>query len=391
MNGADAMYGSYLGPTFSAEQIRGELDAFSASYVELQDDELFAQLARILDEENVVGWFQGRMEFGPRALGGRSIIGDPRSAKMQSVMNLKIKYRESFRPFAPSVLAERVSDYFEQTAPSPYMLIVAPVQAALRIPMTEEQKGMNGIELLNTKRSELPAITHVDYSARIQTVHPETNPRYHQAFGGLRSPHGMRRASEHVLQRPRRAHRVHAHRCLSVLHAHRDGLPGGGEFPPEEGRSAPLGEGRQLAGRVRARLMSLAHDIPEIDRKGLREFAFILGGAVAVIFGLLLPWLFERSYPLWPWVFLGVFAVWGLLAPNTLRPVYRIWMRFGLLLNKVTTPLVLGVVFFLLILPVGLVRRALGKDSIPKRAEPEKDSYRVASDAIPKESLERPF
>ena len=137
--------------------------------------------------------------------------------------------------------------------------------------------------------------------------------------------------------------------------------------------------------------MSLAHEIPEIDRKGLREFAFILGGAVAVIFGLLLPWLFERSYPLWPWVFLGVFAVWGLLAPNTLRPVYRVWMRFGLLLNKVTTPLVLGVVFFLMILPVGLVRRALGKDSIPKRAEPEKDSYRVASDAIPKESLERPF
>jgi hypothetical protein len=137
--------------------------------------------------------------------------------------------------------------------------------------------------------------------------------------------------------------------------------------------------------------MSLAHDIPEIDRKGLREFAFILGGAVAVIFGLLLPWLFERSYPLWPWIFLGVFAVWGLLAPDTLRPVYRVWMRFGLLLNKVTTPLVLGVVFFLLILPVGLVRRALGKDSIPKGAEPEQDSYRVASDAIPRESLERPF
>ena len=180
VNGADAMHGSYLGPTFSAEQIRTELDVFGASYVERSDTELFAELAGILDGENVVGWFQGRMEFGPRALGGRSIIGDPRSAKMQSVMNLKIKYRESFRPFAPSVLAERVSDYFEQTAPSPYMLIVAPVQEELRIPMTEEQKGLHGIELLNTKRSELPAITHVDYSARIQTVHPETNPRYHQ-------------------------------------------------------------------------------------------------------------------------------------------------------------------------------------------------------------------
>jgi carbamoyltransferase len=119
------------------------------------------------------------MEFGPRALGGRSIIGDPRNAKMQTVMNLKIKYRESFRPFAPSVLAERVSDYFEQDVPSPYMLIVAPVKEEFRIPLTEEQNQLFGIEKLNLKRSELPAITHVDYSARVQTVHRETNPRYH--------------------------------------------------------------------------------------------------------------------------------------------------------------------------------------------------------------------
>jgi carbamoyltransferase len=119
------------------------------------------------------------MEFGPRALGGRSIIGDPRSAKMQSVMNLKIKYRESFRPFAPSVLWERVSDYFEQDAPSPYMLIVAPVREALRVDLTDEQEQLFGIEKLKLRRSELPAITHVDYSARVQTVHKETNPRYH--------------------------------------------------------------------------------------------------------------------------------------------------------------------------------------------------------------------
>ena len=119
------------------------------------------------------------MEFGPRALGGRSIIGDPRNAKMQTVMNLKIKYRESFRPFAPSVLAERVSDYFEQDVPSPYMLIVAPVKEEFRIQLTEEQSSLFGIEKLNLKRSELPAITHVDYSARVQTVHRETNPRYH--------------------------------------------------------------------------------------------------------------------------------------------------------------------------------------------------------------------
>ena len=151
-----------------------------ASYSVLDDDSLLSKTAQLLAEECVVGWFQGRMEFGPRALGGRSIIGDPRSARMQSVMNLKIKYRESFRPFAPSVLWERVSDYFEQDAPSPYMLIVAPVREELRLGLTDEQKQLFGIEKLKLKRSELPAVTHVDYSARVQTVHEDTNPRYYK-------------------------------------------------------------------------------------------------------------------------------------------------------------------------------------------------------------------
>ena len=175
----DQMRGSYLGPRFTDAEIIEYLDAVQASYHRLDDAELMPQLAEILEQGNVVGWFQGRMEFGPRALGGRSIVGDPRSAKMQSVMNLKIKYRESFRPFAPSILAERVADYFEIDHSSPYMLLVAPVKASLRIPMTEEQEQLFGIEKLNIPRSEIPAVTHVDYSARIQTVHKETNPRYY--------------------------------------------------------------------------------------------------------------------------------------------------------------------------------------------------------------------
>jgi carbamoyltransferase len=176
----DSMRGSYLGPRFNREEIRQELDQSGAVYQELDDATLMPRLADILADENVVGWFQGRMEFGPRALGGRSIIGDPRSRKMQSVMNLKIKYRESFRPFAPSVLIEDVSDYFVHDRSSPYMLMVAPITEQIRIPMTEEQQQLFGIEKLNVPRSELPSITHVDYSARIQTVHPETNPRYHR-------------------------------------------------------------------------------------------------------------------------------------------------------------------------------------------------------------------
>lgn len=175
----DQMRGSYLGPRFTDAEILEYLDAVKARYHRLDDAELMPELAEILEQGNVVGWFQGRMEFGPRALGGRSIVGDPRSAKMQSVMNLKIKYRESFRPFAPSILAERVADYFEIDHSSPYMLLVAPVKASLRIPMTEEQEQLFGIEKLNIPRSEIPAVTHVDYSARIQTVHKETNPRYY--------------------------------------------------------------------------------------------------------------------------------------------------------------------------------------------------------------------
>jgi carbamoyltransferase len=177
---SDKMKGSYLGPRFSSDEIQQYLDDVRAVYTYFNESELCQKVAQILAKGNVVGWFQGRMEFGPRALGDRSIIGDPRNKKMQSVMNLKIKYRESFRPFAPSVLANKVSDYFELDHNSPYMLLVSQVKEELRVAMTEEQKQLFGIEKLNIPRSQLPAITHVDYSARVQTVHPETNPRYYQ-------------------------------------------------------------------------------------------------------------------------------------------------------------------------------------------------------------------
>ena len=178
-SGGDRMKGSYLGPAFTNEEVEQFLKKQGAPYVRLNGDELFNRVAEELAAEKVVGWLQGRMEFGPRSLGGRSILGDARSPKMQSVMNLKIKYRESFRPFAPSVLRERVSEYFDLKSDSPYMLIVAPVHEKRRIPLRTEDKALWGIDLLNIPRSDMPAITHIDYSARIQTVHQETNPSYY--------------------------------------------------------------------------------------------------------------------------------------------------------------------------------------------------------------------
>jgi carbamoyltransferase len=179
LNGYDGMKGSYLGPAYSQAEIEKRLAISNAVFHTVSDEELIEVSARALAEGKAVGWFQGRMEFGPRALGARSILGDPRSSTMQKMLNLKVKYRESFRPFAPAILREDVSDWFELDCDSPYMLLVADVKRALRREMTIEELQLFGIDKLNVVRSKIPAVTHVDYSARIQTVHAETNRRFH--------------------------------------------------------------------------------------------------------------------------------------------------------------------------------------------------------------------
>ena len=185
----DAMQAAYLGPSFQDDEIREYLEKEGIEYEELASDSLPGHVADLIASENVIGWFHGRMEFGPRALGGRSIIGDARSPKMQEIMNLKIKFRESFRPFAPTVLRERVSDYFQLEGDSPYMLLVAPVKDEIRRQMTEEEQKLEGIELLNVTRSKIPAVTHVDYSARVQTVEEETHGQYYRTIKKLEENH----------------------------------------------------------------------------------------------------------------------------------------------------------------------------------------------------------
>ncbi len=190
INPKDDMQGSYLGPEYSNSEIESSLKNLGAKYEVLEEEKIIDNTSNDLSEGKVVGWFQGRMEFGPRALGCRSIIGDARSSSMQKTLNLKIKYRESFRPFAPSVLREDVSDWFNLNIDSPYMLLVANVKDEKTIKMTNEQKKLFGIDKLNIKRSEIPAITHVDYSARIQTVHKETNAKYHKLISKFKQKTG---------------------------------------------------------------------------------------------------------------------------------------------------------------------------------------------------------
>lgn len=186
----DAMQGAYLGPAYAQDEIERRLVGEKAVFETLGGDDVVAETAKALADGKAVGWFQGRMEFGPRALGARSILGDPRSPKMQSLLNLKVKYRESFRPFAPSVLREEVADWFELDADSPYMLLVADVVEKRRRLMSDVEQKLFGIDKLNVPRSDVPAVTHVDYSARVQTVSAETNPRYHALIAAFKAETG---------------------------------------------------------------------------------------------------------------------------------------------------------------------------------------------------------
>jgi carbamoyltransferase len=217
----DSMNGAYLGPEFSPEEIERFLQSTGASYTRLEPAALRREVAELLADEKIVGWFNGRMEFGPRALGARSILGDPRSPRMQAQMNIKIKFREGFRPFAPSVLRERVSDYFELNCDSPYMLLVAPVRADRQIPMTREQRGLWGIDQLNVVRSDIPAVTHIDYSARIQTVSRDTSPDYYdliQEFEALTGCAVLVNTSFNVRGEPIVCTPEDAYRCFMRTH-----------------------------------------------------------------------------------------------------------------------------------------------------------------------------
>lgn len=217
VNGHDAMQGSYLGPSYSDDEIQAALDDVSAKYIKVKDDQLLADVADSLAKDQVVGWFQGKMEFGPRALGNRSILGNPASSAMQKTLNLKIKYRESFRPFAPAVLREDVNKYFELDSDSPYMLIVAPVREEHHASLDKDDESRTGLDRLDVVRSTLPAITHVDYSARVQTVTPDSNKKFYaliQAFKERSGTGVLVNTSFNVRDEPVVCSPLDAYRCF---------------------------------------------------------------------------------------------------------------------------------------------------------------------------------
>ena len=219
--GKDSQLGSYLGPEYTDEEIERFLKMNEIGYRKVSREDLPETVAELVAQENVIGWFQGRMEFGPRALGSRSIIGDARSPKMQSVMNLKIKFRESFRPFAPSVLREKVSEYFQMDVDSPYMLLVAPVLDEHKIQMSPEQEALFGVDKLNVPRSVIPAVTHIDYSARVQTVHRDTNPLYYDMIDAFYTKTGcpvIINTSFNVRGEPIVCRPEEAYKCLMRTH-----------------------------------------------------------------------------------------------------------------------------------------------------------------------------
>jgi carbamoyltransferase len=400
---SDKMQGSYLGPQFAESEIRSYLDEIGAKYQYLADNQLIPQVAEILSQDNVVGWFQGRMEFGPRALGNRSILGNPQSPSMQSVMNLKIKYRESFRPFAPSVLVEKVADYFEIDRASPYMLLVAPVQDSLRISMTDEQQQLFGIEKLNVPRSSVPAITHVDYSARIQTVSQDTNPRYYHLIQHFAEKTGCSMLintsfnirGEPIVCTPKEAFKCFIRTEMDYLVLENFLLAKSDQpkalmdnLDKKEVEILAQQDARQL---TEVSFLELSDHHSEINPQELRKFGLTLGAILAVIFGLLLPKLKGYSLPIYPWIITGILWLLSLLKPVWIQPVYQIVNRISLILGWFNTRLILGVLFYALFTPISAIMRLLNRDVMDRKFEKEKNSYRFPNTSIPPTTMTKPY
>ncbi len=353
----------YLGPNFTNDEITDFLDSVGANFQKLPRNEINQTVAKHLADEKVVGWFQGRMEFGPRALGGRSILGDARSPKMQTQMNLKIKFRESFRPFAPSVLREKVSEYFELETDSPYMLLVAPVRENLRVALTADEQKLFGIEKLNLRRSAIPAVTHIDYSARIQTVESAESPAYHgliSAFDDLTGCPILVNTSFNVRGEPIVCTPKDAYRCF--MKTEMDFL---------------VMEDILLDKRAQNGNLSLESIEPQkpkfsaieqVTNKQARNTALV----VAAVFLLIAAYNFYRSNETLAITFAGLTAIFGLTGiflPKAAKYFHVYWMKLAMFLGHINSMILLTLLFYLMFVPYNLVSRIVGRDPLRRRGE----------------------
>jgi len=369
----DAQSGSFLGPEYDADEF---LQRAGISHEKIAEDELMPRVAKLIEEGKVIGWFQGRMEFGPRALGNRSILGDARSPEMQERLNLKIKFRESFRPFAPSILRERVSDCFELDEESPYMLLVAPVKQSLRVNGQSESAASVFMVRLKTPRSTLPAITHVDYSARVQTVAVTENPRFHRLLSAFEKNTGcpvLVNTSFNVRGEPPVCTPEDAFRCF--MRTGMDYLVLGNFLLNKEDQS-PTDITAGAESRSASATPWINEEFQKLDQspRALRRFGFTVGPVILSL-GLLLLW---RHHPAAgsPLTSLGsILLILAGFIPTALKYLHGPWMILSLALGWIMSRLLLTIVFFLVITPIGVLQRLFGKRSIEIALEPDAVSY----------------
>ncbi|CAA9210411.1 MAG: Nodulation protein nolO [uncultured Chthoniobacterales bacterium] len=377
----DAQKASLLGPAFDPAELVARKEI---AHEQLGDDELMERVAALLEDRQVIGWYQGRVEFGPRALGNRSILADPRVPDMQRRLNEKIKFRESFRPFAPAVLRERVAEYFELDEPSPYMLLVAPVKAAVESSV-DDSAGFG--DRLRAVRSPIPAVTHVDQSARIQTVDVRENPRFHALLRAFEQRTGcgvLINTSFNVRGEPPVCAVEDAYRCF--MRTGMDYLVLG-NLLIDKRQQQPLPAAPPPTARS-----WIADDYERIDRspRALRRFGFTMGIVAGVITALLI-----RRYPavaMTTGVVAVLFAAAGQFAPTSLAAIHRIWMQISLAMGWVMTRVILTLVFFLVLTPVGLLQRLAGKRAFEVAFRtPENTYWKGRETPFERESYERQY
>ncbi len=383
----DRMQGALLGTQYSDSEIENVLSSAGAFYKKYETDDLLNIVSGYLNDEKVVGWFQGKMEFGPRALGSRSILGDPRSKDMQSIINIKIKSRESFRPFAPSILVDKLSEWFEMNVKSPYMLFVTQLNNDKCFDVDQDVK-VQGLDKLKIIRSQVPSITHVDNTARVQSVSDESNPMFFRLlskFYALTHCPILINTSFNVRGEPIVESPDDALACF--INTGMDVLAIGSFVLLKDDQPDTLMDKLDHRKTNDKQQDSAVELLPG----ELRRFAISTGVAVSLIFGWFFPWLTDSKPAIDIMAVSALWIIWGLLLPVTLRPIYKGWMLFGLMMGRFMTPLILSIIYFTLITPVGLIMRLLGNDPLHRKLDSSAESYYVISDNIEPEDLEKPF